>query len=129
MATSQDAADITVGRLGFRRDGWQKADGYFYCHGTYQYDMAVYLKRYLIGDASREIQRELHALKASGNIHENVVRFIGSENDDSRTFTYVSKLLSCYLSRFNAGIFPTDISRLNGACALSPTWSAGKLTN
>jgi len=40
-----------------------------------------------IGEASREIQRELYALKLSGNVHENVVRFITSENDATKTFT------------------------------------------
>ena len=67
---------------------WKSIGGGFsFCQGYYQNRMPVYLKRMPIGEASREIQRELYALKLSGNVHENVVRFITSENDATKIFT------------------------------------------
>ena len=81
---------ITVNRLSYPDAAgvWKSIGGGFsFCQGYYQNRMPVYLKRMPIGEASREIQRELYALKLSGNVHENVVRFITSENDATKTFT------------------------------------------
>ena len=69
-----------MGKFNFpaNRAKWKSANGFVFCTGTF--GVPVFFKILSSGNASREIERELYAFERSGNIHENIVRFIGSEN-------------------------------------------------
>jgi hypothetical protein len=69
---------ITKGNLTFQRTmKWQGTEPRQWAKGFSKVD--VWIRIMPTNAASREIQRDLAALKLSGNLHENIVRFIGSE--------------------------------------------------
>ena len=70
--------EISVGKLIYpgNVESWQ------YGYGTFETRIPVFLKKLDRGKASRDIERELYAFERSGNNHENIVRFVGSEQVD-----------------------------------------------
>ena len=71
----------TIGRISFAENGkWKRKieNSDDYIEG--RYGTNAFVKRmHLTKD--REIGRELYSLEKSGNFHENVIRFLGSESD------------------------------------------------
>jgi hypothetical protein len=50
---------------------------------------AVHLKRFPVGRSTRELEKQLYAFSRSGNVHENLIRFLTSEtvNIQGKRFT------------------------------------------
>ena len=55
------------------------SNGFDFGRGSYGINVDVFWKKMPIDKNNREIERELYAFGHSGNCHENLVRFIGSD--------------------------------------------------
>ena len=71
----------TIGRISFTENGkWKRKNENSDEYIEGRYGTNAFVKRmHLTKD--REIGRELYSLEKSGNFHENVIRFLGSESD------------------------------------------------
>jgi Adenosine deaminase z-alpha domain len=73
----------TIGRISFaEKKIWERKNKNIaeYIEGLYGTN--AFVKRMRLSEADREIERELYSLEKSGNFHENIIRFLGSESDD-----------------------------------------------
>ena len=43
---------------------------------------AVHLKRFPVGESTRELENQLYTFRRSANVHENLIRFLSSETVD-----------------------------------------------
>ncbi len=79
------------GRLSYIADAYKSGNASTYYQGYYRKRKPVAIRKMRSDDSAKEIQRDIDTLLAPGNIHENFIRFIDSENDDKNQFTYANQ--------------------------------------